>query len=53
MSTSIFSCEEISTTCFCSHTFEVFARLFNTEKKRFNFQYKFSAKSVLIKDETV
>ena len=51
MSTSIFSCEEISTTYFCSDTFEVFSRLFNTDKRRFNFQYKFRAKSVLIEYE--
>lgn len=49
MSTSIFSCEEISSTYFCSHTFQVFSRLFNTDKRRFNFQYKFMQNPFLLK----
>ena len=41
ISTSIFRREDISTVYFCPHTFEAFSKLFNTDKRRFDFFYKF------------
>ena len=50
MSAIIFRGKEILAICFCPRAFEVFNKLLNSDKRRFDFFYKFSAKFGLFED---